>query len=204
MPPIRRLFLKTELEPRLEEARAGQRAVFFVDAAHFVLSSFLGWMWCAARMFVRAASGRQRYNVLGAFNAVTHDLLTMTNDTYITATTVCQLLHKIAAAGLNIPVTLVMDNARYQRCQLVRGLAAALNIELLFLPSYSPNLNLIERLWKFVKKSVLNSRHQGSFAAFRQRIDQCLDELPSTHRSSIQTLMTLNFQTFEDVSLLAA
>jgi len=119
MPPIRRIFLKTELEPRLEQARSGQRAVFFVDAAHFVLSSFLGWMWCAVRMFVRAASGRQRYNVLGAFNAVTHDLIAVTNDTYVTATTVCQLLQKIAAMGLDIPITLVMDNARYQRCQLV-------------------------------------------------------------------------------------
>ena len=192
------------LEPRLAEAQAGQRAVFFVDAAHFVLASFLGWMWCATRRFVRAASGRQRYNVLGAFNAVTHQLLTVTNDTYVTATTVCDLLHKIAATGLGIPMTLVMDNARYQRCQLVQDTARALGIELLFLPSYSPNLNLIERLWKFVKKSVLNSRHQGSFAAFRQSIDQCLEELPSTHRSAIQTLMTLKFQTFEEVSLLAA
>ena len=204
MPPNRRLFLKTELEPRLEQARSGQRAVFFVDAAHFVLASFLGWMWCAARLFVRAASGRQRYNVLGAFNAVTHDLIAVTNDTYVTATTVCQLLHQIANLSLDIPITLVMDNARYQRCQLVRDLAAALKIELLFLPSYSPHLNLIERLWKFVKKSVLNSRHQTSFAAFRQTIDQCLKELPSTHRTAIHTLMTLRFQTFEDVSLLAA
>jgi transposase len=204
MPPNRRLFSKTELEPRLEQARSRQRAVFFVDAAHFVLASFLGWMWCAARLFVRAASGRQRYDVLGAFNAVTHDLLAVTNDTYVTAITVCQLLHQIANLRLDIPITLVMDNARYQRCQLVRDLAAALKIELLFLPSYSPNLNPIERLWKFVKKSVLNSRHQASFAAFRQTIDQCLKELASTHRTAIQTLMTLRFQTFEDVSLLAA
>jgi len=204
MPPIRRIFLKTELEPRLTEARAGQRAVFFVDAAHFVLSSFLGWMWCAVRMFVKAASGRQRYNVLGAFNAGTHELIAVTNDTYVTATTVCQLLRKIAATGLGVPITLVLDNARYQRCQLVQNLAGALGLELLFLPSYSPNLNLIERLWKFVKKAVLNSRHQASFAAFRQTIDQCLNELPSTHRSSIQTLMTLNFQTFKDVPMLAA
>lgn len=169
-----------------------------------MLSSFLGWLWCATRLFVRAASGRQRYSVLGAFNAITHELISVTNDTYVTATTVCELLHKIAARGLGIPVTLVLDNARYQRCQLVVDLARALGIELLFLPSYSPNLNLIERLWKFVKKSVLNSRHQGSFAAFQQAIDQCLNVLPTTHRSSIQTLMTLNFQTFEDVSMLGA
>ena len=154
-------------------------------------------------MYVKAASGRQRYNVLGAFNAVTHELIRVTNDTYITATTVCELLYKIAALGLGTPITLVLDNARYQHCRLVEDLASSLGIELLFLPSYSPNLNLIERLWKFVKKTVLNSRHQGSFAAFQQAIDKCLNELPTTHRAAMQTLMTLKFQTFEDVSLLA-
>lgn len=153
-------------------------------------------------MFVKAASGRQRYNVLGAFNAVTHDLICVTNDTYVTATTVCELLHKLAARGLGIPITLVMDNARHQRCHLVRDLARTLGIELLFLPSYSPNLNLIERLWKFVKKTVLNSRHQGSFTEFRQAIDQCLNQLPTTHHPAMQTLMTPKFQTFENVSML--
>lgn len=155
-------------------------------------------------MFVKAASGRQRYNVLGAINAVTHELIRVTNDTYITATTVCELLHKLAASRLGMPITLVLDNARYQHCRLVQDLAQTLGIELLFLPSYSPNLNLIERLWKFVKKAVLNSRHQGSFANFKQAIDQCLNQLTTTHRPAIQTLMTLKFQTFENVSMLAA
>ena len=56
--------------------------MFFVDAAHFVLGSFLGWVWCAVRLFVRAASGRQRYNVLGALNATTQELIRVTNHTY--------------------------------------------------------------------------------------------------------------------------
>jgi transposase len=176
----------------------------FVDAAHFVLSTFLGWMWSQTRLFVKAASGRQRYNVLGAFNAMTHELISVTNDTYITATTVCELLRKISESVLGMPITLVLDNARYQRCRLVQDLAQTLNIELLFLPSYSPNLNLIERLWKFTKKTVLNSRHQGSFAEFRQAINQCLDGLQTIHRTPIQSLMTLKFQTFEHVSMLAA
>jgi len=166
MPPSRRLFLKTELAPRLAEAQAGRRAVFFADAAHFVLGSFLGWLWCMTRVFVRASSGRQRYNVLGAINAVTLELVRVANDGYITATTVCELLGQLAALNLAVPLTVVMDNARYQRCQLVQTLARQLNIELLFLPSYSPNLNLIERLWKFVKKTALNSRPHGSFAEF--------------------------------------
>ena len=178
--------------------------MFFVDAAHFVMGSFLGWLWCASRMCVRAASGRRRYNVLGAQNAVTHELIRVTNHTYITSTTVCELLRKIAALDLPTPVTLVMDNASYQRCRLVQDLAANLGIELLFLPSYSPNLNLIERLWKFVKKQALNSRRYGSYAEFYGAIDDCLDRLTTDHQAEVSALMTHNFQTFENVSILAA
>ena len=188
----------------MAEARAGKRVVYFVDASHFVLASFLGWVWCFVRLYVRAASGRQRYNVLGALNAVTHELVTEINTTYITATSVGALLQRIASRGVSIPVTLVMDNARYQRCQLVRDTAKSLGIELLFLPSYSPNLNLIERLWKFVKKEVLNSRHHQDFKRFQGAIDGCLADLPTKHREKLATLMTHNFQTWEHVSILDA
>ncbi len=178
--------------------------MYFVDASHFVLASFLGWVWCFVRLYVRAASGRQRYNVLGALNAVTHELVTEINTTYITATSVCALLRTIARLGARVPVTLVLDNARYQRCRLVQGLAQELGIELLFLPSYSPNLNLIERLWKFVTKAVLNSRHHQDFETFQGAIDGCLADLPTKHREKLATLLTHNFQTWGDVSLLNA
>jgi len=186
----------------LAEARAGERTVFFVDAAHFVVAAFLGWLWCKARMFVRGAAGRQRYNVLGALNAVNQELIRVTNHTYITSETVCELLRQIAALGLQTPITLVMDNARYQHCQLVRSLAQELGLELLFLPSYSPNLNLIERLWKFVKKNALNNRHHTNYADFHARIDDCLDELPTKHKAALATLLTPKFQTFENVPVL--
>ena len=78
-------YLKETLQPRLDEAKAGIRAVFFVDAAHFVLAPFLGFLWSVTRLFISAPAGRQRFNVLGALNAVTHELISVTNDTYITA-----------------------------------------------------------------------------------------------------------------------
>ena len=143
----------------IAEAKAGQRAVFFVDAAHFVLAAFLGYLWSLKRIFIQSPSGRQRFNVLGALNAVTHELITVTNDTYINAASVCELLHKLADLHLDVPITLVLDNARYQKCDLVQTTAKGLNIELCFLPPYSPNLNLIERLWKFVKKECLYSEY---------------------------------------------
>ena len=150
-PEQQAVYLHQELELRLAEAQAGQRVVFFVDAAHFVLAPFLGFLWSLVRVFIPAPAGRQRFNVLGALNAVTHELITVTNDTYITAESVCELLHKLADLHLGVPITLVLDNARYQKCAVVCATAASLQIELSFLPAYSPNLKLIERLWKFVK-----------------------------------------------------
>jgi transposase len=112
------------------------------------------------------------------------------------------LLRRLAATHLNIPITVVLDNARYQRCKLVQELAQQLSIELLFLPSYSPNLNLIERFWKFVKKQCLYSRYYPDAASFQQAILTCIDEAPSKHKAELERLLTLNFQTFKDVPIL--
>ena len=166
-------FKKTQLEPRLEEAKAGLRDVYFVDAVHFVLGAYLTYLWSIARMYVKTPSGRQRFNVSGALNAITHELTTVTNTTYINATSVCDLLKKLAENARK-PITLVVDNARYQRCRLVIELAQELNIELLFLPPYSPNLNLIERLWKLTKKHCLNSKYHEDFSEFQAAITDCV------------------------------
>jgi len=197
-------FLETSLQPRIDEAESGKRALFFMDASHMVLGSFVAYLWCVRALFIRSASGRQRYNVLGAINPLTWQFFRVCNTGYINSHTICALLNQIAAAGLTIPITIVLDNASYQRCQLVQSLAKELNIELLFLPSYSPNLNLIERVWKFVKKQALNSRHHTNFAEFQGRIDKCLDDLGTTHREELKSLLTLNFQTFEGAHVLAA
>jgi transposase len=197
-------FVRDELEPRLKEARRGRRQVYFVDAAHFIFAPFLGFLWCVARLFVRAASGRKRYNVLGALDAVTHRLIRVTNLDYINAESVCALLRAVAAAGVGLPITLVLDNARYQKCALVQGLAESLGIELLYLPGYSPNLNLIERLWRFVRKQSLDSTSYEDFGRFTAAIDQCLNGLPTVHKGEMETLLTHKFQMFGDVPLLAA
>ena len=77
-------------------------------------------------------------------------------------------------------------------------------IELLYLPGYSPNLNLIERLWRFVRKQLLDSTYYKDFEQFRTAIDECLDDLSTVHKGEMETLLTHKFQMFEDVPLLAA
>ena len=201
---VQAAFLDTELKPCLDAAQAGHGHVFFVDAAHFVFGTFLCCLWSVTRIFIRAASGRQRFNVLGAWDAVTHQLIAVTNTTVVNTETMCELLRKIAALSLTGPITLVLDNARYQRNAVVQALASQLGITLLFLPSYSPNLNLIERLWKFIKRRALYGRYHPTFTEFQAAIQETLDGLPTTHAERLKTLMTLNFQLFEDVSLMAA
>jgi transposase len=199
-----RQFLEAELDPMLAEARAGRRDVYFVDGAHFVYAAFLGWVWCLVRFFVRAASGRKRYNVLGAVHAVSHQLIRVANHTYLNAESVCALLRAVAAAGVGRPITVVLDNARYQKCALVQGLAESLGIRLLYLPSYSPNLNLIERVWKFVKKQCLRAVYHATYDEFTGAIDHCLASLGTTHKAEMESLLTHNFQIFDSVPMLAA
>jgi transposase len=197
-------FLNDELQPALDAAQKGKGHIFFVDAAHFVFGTFLCCLWSIARVFLRAASGRQRFNVLGAWNAVTRELTAVTNTTVVNTGTMCELLRRIAAQKLAGPVALVLDNARYQRNKAVTALAAELGIRLMFLPSYSPNLNLIERLWGFAKRQAVYGKYHADFASFRSAIEATFDGLATTHANKLKSLMTINFQQFDDVALLAA
>jgi len=195
-PQLQLDFLDQKLSPRLEEAGKGERKVFFVDAAHFVLGSFLGMIWCLQRIFIRSGSGRQRYNVLGALDSHSKEVITVRSTDNINSQTVCELIDQIRETHVNDPVTLVMDNARYQRCKKVMDHAAETKVELLFLPAYSPNLNLIERLWKHLKKRCLKNQYFDCFETFKQNIDHYLDHLQEDYQGELESLLTLKFQSF--------
>lgn len=192
-PQLQLDFYRDEMLPRLEEAAKGERQVYFVDAAHFVLGAFLGMIWCFARVFVKTPAGRQRYSVLGAIHSHSLELVSVRTKDNINSHSVVALIDQIAEKHRGQPVTLVMDNARYQRCHFVTAHAHAKGVELLFLPAYSPNLNLIERLWKLTKRRCLTNRYHKDFESFRGAIDSCLDNLQGPLKSELASLMTLNF-----------
>lgn len=191
-------FHDQKLQPLLSEAKEGKRTVLFVDAAHFVMGSYLGMLWCFVRQLLPSASGRKRHNVLGAYDPIRYEAITVTNDTYINQYVFCTFLEKIAGtyAESKCPITLILDNAKYQKCQSVFDKAAELGIELLYLPPYSPNLNLIERLWRFVKKQVLYCKHYDKFVDFKNSIDTCINQLATKFKSNMESLITLRFQLF--------
>lgn len=181
----------------MSKATDNKLVLLFLDASHFVMGcDFLGYIYGTTRRFIKTFSGRKRYNVLGALNFVTKEVTAVTNDAYITATEVCEILRRIAEKYNGKAVHIVLDNARYQKCSVVMTLAKELNINLHFMPPYSPNLNLIERLWKHVKNR-LRSKHYDQFNAFKETIDIIVDDTDKGSKEFVDTLISEAVQIFD-------
>ena len=179
------------------KAKKHKLTLLFLDGSHFVMGcDFLGYVYGKTRRFIKTFSGRKRYNVLGALNFVTKKVTTVTNDTYITAAEVCDMLLKVAAEYVGKPVHIVLDNARYQKCEIVTALAQKLGITLHYIPPYSPNLNLIERLWKHVK-SRLRSKYYDQFDVFKETIDSIVGDTQKGSKNFIDKLIGESVQIFD-------
>jgi transposase len=178
--------------------------VVFADAAHFVRGAYLAWLWCLVRLFVPTGSGRQRYSVLAAVDAVSHRMTRVTTDATVNRDTAIELLVRLRADYPGERLTVVLDNARYFRNHDVQAVARRWGVHLLFLPPYSPDLNLIERVWTFVKKEALQGRYAEGYPAFKAAIDGTLDGLTGRYAEAMTSLLTWHFQTFDDTPILAA
>jgi transposase len=192
-----RTFFDTVLDPLMPQAKSGDTTLLFIDASHFVMGcDFLGYIYGKARRFIKTYSGRMRYNVIGALNYLTKKVTTVTNDTYITSKEVCDLLTKIAFEYAGNTIHLVLDNARYQKCKIVQELASRLGITIVYIPAYSPNLNLIERLWKFVKSS-LRTKYYDDFGIFQEKIDTIIDSTDKDNKAIVNRLIGKKVQLFD-------
>jgi transposase len=191
-------WVNETLKPVIEAAQQQEVHLLFMDAAHFVLQPFLCCLWCIKRVFIKASAGRNRINVLGAVNAITKEVTTMTNTEYIDAKTIVDFLKQLKHKYPDKPIAIVLDNARYQHCFFVTTWAKSMGIHLLFLPPYSPNLNIIERLWKFTKKEILNARYYDSPKLFHLAINNFFENINSQHALSLNKLLTLKFQFFDN------
>lgn len=201
-PQQQQQWLEESFESELQGAQEGKKVLLFMDAAHFVLSNFCCMLWCVQRLFIPSGAGRNRMNVLGAVNALTQQVTTLTNTTYINAEVIIGFLAQIREQYGHLPITIVLDNARYQHCKAVIAFAQTANIKLLFLPPYSPNLNVIERLWKLAKKKLLYGQYYEKPAHFHQAVTQFFLQIEG-YQNQLASLLTLKFQTFENSRIYA-
>jgi transposase len=187
-------FRGAVLLPLIEKAKNGLCELYFLDASHFVMGGFAGRIWGKFRVWVKTGAGRKRFNVLGALNFITKKMEIVTNDTYITATQIVQMFEMLSLLHPGKIINVILDNARYQKCSLVFEAAEKYGINLIYLPTYSPNLNLIERVWKFVKSRVLNAAYKESFEEFCNSITKCTENLHEDFRDDMLSLITDKFQ----------
>ena len=160
----------------MKKAEEGNIVLLFMDASHFVLGcDYLGYIYSRVRRFVKTFSGRKRYNVLGAIDYVTKRILTVTNDRLY----YCDRGMRYAAES-RIGISRKDHTHHPGQCKipksvaLVQTLAEELGIVLTYIPPYSPNLNLIERVWKFVK-AELRSKYYDDFSVFQTKIDSIIE-----------------------------
>lgn len=170
--------------------------IYFGDAVHVKHNAEAGYAWSVVGEPhpIPTNSGRQRYNVLGVYCTQTHEHLFILTEDNINQHTMVQLLRQLRAQHPSDgQIYLVLDNASYNKAHRVRDEAQAQRITLKFLPPYSPNLNLIERLWKFMRKKFCKDKYRGTFAEFRERLGAFFAHLDQ-YRAELASLLTENFE----------
>jgi transposase len=188
-------FLHSILEPLLKAAQMGLIEVFFCDGVHLTYGYQGGYCWCKERKCIPSAYGRKRANLLGFMNARTYETTSVMNDSYLNADSVCKGMDKLRKRYPNKVLYVVLDNAAYQHCKKVQDKATELKINLVFLPPYSPNLNLIERLWKFLRKHLLANQYFPSFQEFFSAIEDFIQSVHIRNKLKLSSLLSLKFET---------
>lgn len=169
--------------------------VLFMDGCHPIHNNSISHAWIqkGSEKRIKANTGRQRLNINGAIDIETHNVQVVFSQS-INAQSTIELFKKIESFYPDANrITIIADNARYYRSRLVSDFLKTSRIQILFLPPYSPNLNLIERLWLFMRKKVLNNCYYETFSMFR---DACKNFFENIKRFSkeLRTIFTENFQ----------
>jgi transposase len=180
---------------RLKADKGKDDPVYFVDATHPMHNSVpsFGWIKKGSDKELKANCGRQRLNINGAINIETLDLVTGFYETINSDSTIDLFGRMEARHPKAKKIYVIVDNARYYRSHLLMGHLADTKIEMIFLPPYSPNLNLIERFWKFFRKKVLNNRYYETFMQFKDACKSFFRKRKKYH-AELRTLLAENFQ----------
>lgn len=184
----------------LQESKGDKDPILYMDGVHPQHNTMLayGWIKKGKENIIKSNTGRQRININGALNAETHNVI-VREDASINATSTIDLLKKIETAYPEAShIYVVCDNAKYYRSKLVTQFLETSRVKLVFLPPYSPNLNLIERLWKFMKKKVLYNQYYEKFDEFKEATLGFFENIEQ-HKAELESLLTNNFRVLDAV-----
>jgi transposase len=179
----------------LKSNKAPDDEIYFMDGVHPMHNSITGsgWIKKGTEKLVKSNTGRARLNINGMCNTEKIEVL-IHEGTSVNAQSTIALFDKAQLHQPKGKINVISDNARYYRSKLVREyLEKNTRINLIFLPSYSPNLNIIERLWKFFKKKILYDEYYEKFETFKEKSLGFFQNI-DYYREDLKTLLVDNFQ----------
>lgn len=157
---------------KLKKELPENETICFIDGVHPTHNVQLayGWIKKGVKKEISANSGRSRLNLSGIIDIISHRIIVQEDKT-LNAEATISFFQKIEKAYPNkVKIHLFCDNAKYYRNKAVKIYLATSRIKLHFLPPYSPNLNPIERLWKWMKERILYNSYYPDFESFRAAI----------------------------------
>ena len=169
--------------------------ILFMDGCHPIHNNVTSHAWIqkGTDKRIKANTGRQRLNINGAIDIKTHEMHVVFSKS-VNAQSTIELFKQVESFYPNATrITIIADNARYYRSRLVSDFLKTSRIKILFLPPYSPNLNLIERLWRFMRTKVLNNRYYETFPMFRAACENFFGNIKRFSKE-LDSLLTENFQ----------
>ena len=169
----------------------------FGDGMHLIHQNIPGLCWGDPKNppVLRTNTGRQRLNILGAYNPDSHSFVHLTGEQNCDAKRVIEYFIEIEKAYPQAPtIVLFLDNAKYFKAKIVtEWLEKHPQLKLEFLPPYAPNLNLIERFWRFVKEHLVKNAYYAKYKTFRAKVFQFLNHIEE-YANELATLMVEKFQ----------
>jgi len=179
---------------KIQENKGKDDPIYFMDATHPQHNPVLacGWIKRGKEQEVPTNTGRKRVNINGAIDLERLEPVVRFDDT-INADSTIALFEQLESLNLvAVWIYVVCDNASYYRSKAVQEYLKTSRIKLIFLPPYAPNLNLIERLWKFFKKKVLYNRYFETFDEFKSACEEFFQDPRKYHRE-LRSLLAANF-----------
>jgi transposase len=191
-PEKQEIFLE-ELDD-LKDSLGDEDRIIYMDGVHPQHNSkpAYGWMEKGKDTVLKSNAGRERININGAIDTDTLEVSIEVDDAVNAQSTIAlfkQLEEKYPAAKR---IVIICDNARYYRSKLVKGYLESSRIEIKFLPPYAPNLNLIERLWRFMNKKIRDNKYYEKFIEFKTAVFEFFENIQS-YRGELDSLLKLNF-----------
>ena len=194
-------FLADTLAPLLAQAEAGTAVVYFADAAHPTHNTRATHVWTQTgkERPLLTVSGRERVNLNAARNAHAPTQVHLDETGCVNAQSAQRLYEKILVAHPEGPVYVVCDNARYYKNKALTAWLTDKRLVQVFLPPYSPNLNLIERLWKFLRQKIIDTAFYRTKGQFKTAVLDFFDRLPEFGQD-FASRMSLKFHVLDSQS----